>query len=205
VGTILRKYSGNLTPLTSEKVMKLSDERKTQIDRKLAGPLVGHVTTIEESIIADYHLLRDLIGFKGDQANRRKSIHEEIHTLSSESTNFPKIDSLKELVEIDSESSFEELTSIFLNVWIDTFQWAYSNKTKVEKEELTTLVGQIQRIASMFSTDLQSDEFLIHGHGHINHVDHTNRMVDTGCWIEDKASFVSVIDGVVESSRWPKR
>ena len=205
VWKILQKHSGNLSTLTSERIMKLSDEQKSQIDRKLAGPLVGHSTTIEESIIEDYHLLRDFIGFTGHQSNRRDSIHEEILTLSSESGNLPNIESLAELAEIDSDNSFEELASNFLNAWIDTFQWVRSNNKEVEKEELATLIQRVQRIATMFSTDLQHDEFLIHGHGHNGHVDYTNRMADAGCWIEEKASYLSIDEGTVSYVRWPKK
>jgi UDP-2,3-diacylglucosamine pyrophosphatase LpxH len=205
VWKILRKHSGEIPIPTFEKIMKLSDEQKSQIDRKLAGPLVGHSTTIEESIIEDYHLLQGFSGFYGTQSNRKHAIHEEILALSSELGNVPNIERLVALAELGVDSSFDDLASNFLNAWIDIFQWVHSNKMKVERKDLTTLVGRIQRISSMFSTDLENDEFLIHGHGHNGHVDYTNRMADAGCWIEDKASYLSIDNGKVSYVRWPKK
>ena len=203
VWKVLGRGSRNLPALTSERIMKLSDEQKSQIDRKLAGPLIGHSITMEESIIEDYQLLRDFIGFKGNQFNRKESIQEEILTLSSDSVYFQNIESLVELTNMDSNTSFEELAGTFLNAWIDTIQWLQSNKEKAEKKELVKLVGQIQRISSMFSTDLQRGEFLIHGHRHNGHVDYLNCIADSGCWIENKASFIKIDDGKVVCKPWP--
>jgi len=205
VWTILQKNPGDLSSVTSEKIMKLSDDQKSQIDRKLAGPLIGHVTTKEESIIEDYNLLRNLTEFIGNQYKRRNSILKEILTLTLESKKLIDIESLEELAKITSESSFEVLTGIFLNVWIDIVRKVNIEINEAEREEQLKWMKQIQRIASMFSTDLQHNEFLIHGHGHNSYVDHENRMADTGCWIEDKASFISINEGIVESFRWPKR
>lgn len=205
VWAILQKYPRDLSPFISEKILKLSDEGKNKIERKLAGPLIGHSTTIEESMIEDYHLLQDFTGFRGTKSNLRESIHKEVLALTLESEYLQDIESLCELGKINSESSVEEFTSTFLNAWIDTFQWLHTNRDEPEKKELRALSRQIQRIAVMFSTDLQHNEFLIHGHGHNTYVDHTNRMADTGCWIDNKASFISIDDGKVESVLWPKR
>ena len=202
VWNVLQRQEGGFSSFISKRIHEFSDERRMQIDKKLAGPLVGHTGTVEESRIEEYNLLRDLIEFKGFQSNSVKTLLEEIHALSLESENFPMIQRLQDMRKLTHENQFEELVSGFLNIWIDVFQWMNSNKGS-GNQDLMKLVRRMQRVAAMFSSDLQHDEFLIHGHGHNGHVDYVNRMADSGCWIEDKASFITIVDGNVTCKPWP--
>ncbi|MBE0526271.1 MAG: metallophosphoesterase [Candidatus Thorarchaeota archaeon] len=204
VWTILQKHSRNLSPFIIEQIHELSEVEKAQIDKKLAGPLIGHSSTIEESLLEDYKLLQKFVNFKEDQAYSVNSLYNEMISLSSESGNSPKIESLAGLGKVTQENSFEELASKFLNAWIGVFQWMNSGK-KTKREEIMQLVRRFQRIALMFSTNLDRDEFVIHGHGHSNHVDFENQIADSGCWIGKKASFIQIDEGKVSCTPWPIR
>ncbi|TFG26707.1 hypothetical protein EU528_13950 [Candidatus Thorarchaeota archaeon] len=202
VWKVLQRQARYHSSLISEKIREISDNRRDMIDRKLAGPLVGHIGTVEESRIEEYKLLGELIDIKGVPSTSLKSLAEEIHALSFEFEKFPMISGLQDLGKITHENQFEELASGFLNVWVDVFQWMNSNK-ETKNQDLITLVRKLQRVAAMFSSDLQQDEFLIHGHGHDGHVDYVNRMADSGCWIQDKATFITIDDGKVTCNLWP--
>ncbi|MGY5870724.1 MAG: metallophosphoesterase [Candidatus Thorarchaeota archaeon] len=204
VWTILQKYSGNVSPFIIELIHELSEVEKAQIDKKLAGPLLRHSSTIEESVIEDYKLLQKFVTFKGYQTHYANSIHDEMISLSSKSVNFPKIESLVDLGRVTQESPYEQLASNFLNAWIGVYQWMNSGR-ETKREEIMQLVRRFQRIALMFSTDLDRDEFVIHGHGHSNHVDFENQIADSGCWIGNEASFVQIEDGKVSCTPWPIR
>ncbi len=204
IWTIIQKQSGNLSRFIIDRVHELSEKEKVQIEMKLAGPLLGHTSTIEESVIEDYNLLRKFVNFKGDQSHSMSSIHDEMISLSSESVNFPKIESLVDLGKVTQESPYEQLAGNFLNVWIGVYQWMNSGRD-TKREEMMQLVRRIQRIALMFSTDVDGDEFLIHGHGHNSYVDNADRMADSGCWIGNKTSFIKIDDGIVTCKPWPIR
>jgi len=204
VWTILQKQSGNLSPFITEKIHGLSEVEKAQIDKKLAGPLLGHSSTIEESVIEDYKLLQKFVTFKGYQTDSVNSIHDEMISLSSESVNFPKIESLVGIGKVTPESTYEQVASNFLNAWIGVYQWMNSGR-ETKRDEIMQLIRRFQRIALMFSMDLGRDEFVIHGHGHSKHVDYGNQIADSGCWIGNKASFIQIDDGKVSCTPWPIR
>ncbi|MGY5859617.1 MAG: metallophosphoesterase [Candidatus Thorarchaeota archaeon] len=205
VWTILQKREAELSPFMSERMRELSKVQKNQIENKLAGPLEGHSITVEEGVIEDYNLLHDFVEFKGDQTRVVKFLNEAVRSLSLESENIPLIESLTNLGKLTSDATFEEVASGFLNAWIDTFQSVNSNRECMENEKVVQIIGRFQRIAAMFSTDLQHDEFLVHGHGHNNHVDLTNHKADTGCWLGNKGSFISIEDGKVSCTPWSNR
>lgn len=204
VWKVLQKQKGNLSPFISKRMQEFSDERKTRIDKKLAGSLVGHTGTVEESRIEEYNLLKDLIEFNGFSSNSANTLREEITKLSLESKNFPMLHILQDIETLGHENQFEKLVSGFLNVWIDVFQWMNINKNS-RNQDLMNLVRKLQRIAAIFSSGLQQDEFLIHGHGHNGHVDYVNSSADSGCWIEEKASFIQIKNGEVTCNPWPIR
>ncbi|MHA1135195.1 MAG: metallophosphoesterase [Candidatus Thorarchaeota archaeon] len=204
VWTILQRQTEKHSPFIFERIGNLSSEERLKIDGKLAGPLVGHITTVEESLIEDYNLLRNFVEFKDYQTNRVAPIHNEISVLFKKIEAFPKIESLEGLRKITKDSHYEELAGAFLNAWIGVFRWLNINKES-RNDGFTKLATQFQRIALMFSTGLELDEFLIHGHEHNKHVDYEIQIADAGCWIEDKSSFIKIDDGEVTCMPWPKR
>ncbi|TFH06717.1 MAG: hypothetical protein E4H14_10165 [Candidatus Thorarchaeota archaeon] len=204
VWKVLHRQEEGFSSFISKRIQEFSDEWRAQIDRKLAGPLVGHSGTVEESRIEEYNLLGHMIEFKGFPYNSLKALREEIHALSLESKNFPMIPGLKDMGTLTHNNQFEELATSFLIVWKEVFQWMSINKDS-RNQDLMKLVRKLQRVAAIFSSDLHQDEFLIHGHGHNGHVDYANSMADSGCWIEDKASFIKIDDGKVSCTPWPIR
>lgn len=204
VWKVLQKQKGTFSSFISKRIQEFSGERKTQIDNKLAGPLVGHTGTVEESRIEEYNLLKDLIEFREFPSNSVNTLREEIAKLSLEFKNFPMLHLLQNMETPTHENQFEELASGFLNVWIDVFQWMKINRDS-KNQDLMKLVRKLQRISAMISSGLQHDEFLIHGHGHNGHVDYVNSLADSGCWIEDKASFIKIENGEVTCKQWPIR
>ena len=205
VWRVLERHACNVSPHVFDNIQNLPKSHQHQIEKRLAGPLVGDASSFEESIIKDYALLRDLVEFEGCKTTAVHSIVEEIHALSQKSKYFQEIKSARDLEDLKSTGSFEEVAGKFVHMWIDTIEWLNSNRNRIDKTEYMDLVGPIRRISAMFCTDLQPDEFLIHGHGHNSYVDGVNQMADCGCWINNKASYIAIEDGEVTCIQWPKQ
>jgi hypothetical protein len=104
--------------------------------------------------------------------------------------------------EVFSNTSLSEIAKRYVTYCLQIYEWS---RAKDKSTVLKKILGKMKRIASMFSIGLNPNEFLIHGHGHKMMIDQNNRIVDAGCWIGDSGSFVSINDGDVSGSRWPKR
>jgi len=60
-----------------------------------------------------------------------------------------------------------------------------------------------RRIAADLSVGLGEDQFLIRGHGHIPYVSQESMVADAGCWLGEKASYLSIKEGEVSVHQWP--
>ncbi len=207
VWNILRRAYGSIPPFTQRRIDNLSDESRFKIENKLAGPLVGHSMPIEEAIVIESDLLSPFIeiNFHNDpnfQKQRLESICEAIRELIKRNSNAHQIESLVELSEMAEDCPLEEIASNFLIVWEDVYKWILSNRGMAVQEN-RHLSLNVRRIAAMFNSDLKPEEFLIHGHGHSTFVNQETHTADTGCWIKDEASFITIDDGEVTSRSWP--
>ncbi len=207
VWSMLRRAYGNIPLFTQQRIDNLSDKTRIKIKNKLAGPIEGHSMSIEESIVIESDLLNPFIeiNFHNDpnfQKQRLESICKSIRELITRHSNTSQIESLVELSEMAEDCPLEEIASNFLIVWEDIYKWILSNRGMAVQEN-RQLSLNVRRIAAMFNSDLKPEEFLIHGHGHRSFVNHQFRIADTGCWIKDDASFITIDDGEVTSRSWP--
>jgi len=197
----------DVSPILQQKILQLSSETRAQIENRLTGPLDRESMTAEESVFVESNLLSSLAQIDPhNDGNIRELLHgisESIQKLIDSNNRAMHIESLRDLSEIAEDSSHEKVAADFLLVWKDLFKWIVSKTGKewtLEKLQLTQYAG---RIAAMFTTELQHNEFLIHGHGHSTFVNQETRTADTGCWVKDAASFITIEDGEVTSKPWP--
>jgi len=198
----------DVSPFLQQKILQLSRETRAQIEDRLAGPLDRESMTAEESVLVESNLLSSLIQIDpyNDGNNRELLLHaisKSIQKLIDSNNRAMQIESLRNLSELAEDSTRENVAAEFLLVWKDLFKWIVPKIGKewtLEKQQLTQYA---RRIAAMFTTDLHHDEFLIHGHGHSTFVNRETKTADTGCWIKDAASFITIEDGEVTSKPWP--
>jgi len=207
VWSMLQRTYGSIPLFTQQRIDNLSDETRIKIENKLAGPLEGHSMSIEESIVVESNLLNPFVEIDfhknpNFQKQTLDSICKSIRELITRHSIASNIESLVELSEMAEDCPLEEIASNYLIVWEDIYRWIVSNRgMAVQENRLLSL--NANRIAAMFNTDLTPEEFLIHGHGHKAFVNQQFRIADTGCWIKDAASFITIDDGEVTSNSWP--
>ena len=182
-----------------EKANSLSEEKKRQIEKKLAGPLIGQEYSVTDAFILEHNLLSSFVDFKSFQTNDPEPLLKEMQSLSAEVMSFSRGEVSQDVV---ADLSLHNIAYSYLTYWLQICEWSIVNN---EGAAFQKIIGQMKRIASMFSIGLESEEFLIHGHGHEMMIDQENRIADTGCWIGESASYVSINDGIVSCARWPKR
>ena len=68
--------------------------------------------------------------------------------------------------------------------------------------DLENELHQRRRKAASFTIGLQEDEFLIRGHGHRPYVSQKIKVADSGCWLDERGSFLKIIDGQVSVHQW---
>ncbi len=181
-----------------EKINSLSHETRKQIEDKLAGPLLGQQYTVEAALLRESDILGSLADLTSFQTKNTTILLEEIDSLSSKITRM----SGRNLFNQNEESSIiSEIAKKYLTYWTQILQLSKSKEYSIDFQKV---FGQMKRIAGMFVIDLHPDEFLIHGHGHKMKVDQENKIADTGCWIGDVGSFISINGRYVESIRWQK-
>ncbi|MHA1615236.1 MAG: metallophosphoesterase [Candidatus Thorarchaeota archaeon] len=207
VWRMLQRTYGSIPLFTQQRIDTLSYETRIKFENKLAGPLEGHSMSIEESIVVESNLLNPFVEIDfhknpNFQKQTLDSICKSIRELITRHSIASNIESLVELSEMAEDCPLEEIASNYLIVWEDIYRWIVSNRgMAVQENRLLSL--NANRIAAMFNTDLTTEEFLIHGHGHRAFVNHQFRIADTGCWIKDAASFITIDDGEVTSNSWP--
>lgn len=180
-----------------EKINALAPETRRQIEDKLAGPLLGNHTA-EESLLLESNILGSLVDIASFKTKNSLVLLEEIESLS---TKVSRLSGRKLFYQNAESSLIPEIAKKYLSYWIQILQHSQSNDYSVDFHKL---FGQMKRIAGMFSVELSPDEYLIHGHGHNMRVDQENKIADTGCWIGDIGSFISINGKYVESVRWLK-
>jgi len=199
----------DISPILQQKILQLSPINRAQIENKLAGPLEGFSMSAEESIVAESNLLGSLTHIDHySDSNRNEllfqGISKSVQELIDTNNRAMQMESLTNLYDLSEDSTLKEVEQKFLEAWKDAFHWILSKTGKewtLEKQQLTQY---IKRIAALFTTELKHNEFLIHGHGHSTFVNQETRTADTGCWIKDEASFITIDDGEVTSRSWPK-
>lgn len=199
VWSVLLSNLPEVHSFVAERVDSLSLERKKQIENKLAGPLIGQEYMIEETFIREHNLLNRFMDFKSFQTKNAKLLLKEIETLSTDMSSLSHGELSNDALP---NSPLSKIAQGYLTYWLQICEWSRVNDKSATFEKV---LGHMRRIASMFSIGLNPDEFLIHGHGHTMMIDQDNRIADAGCWISDSGSYVSISDGNVSCSRWPKR
>jgi hypothetical protein len=206
---LVLKFSKDLSPIVSSRIPQLSNETRREIVRKLAGPLEGNAMSKEESILVELDLLHQFIEINHLCASHNgtdtfDSIRKEVQQLSDNSRKMVlRINSFEELSNIASRGSSEDVVNRFLMSWSDIHRWFLeTEKKRMNLENRVQLVRHFERVAAMLTVNLQPDEFLIHGHGHLGYADEGISVADTGCWLRDKASFITINKGVVRFRKW---
>ncbi|MFW9961690.1 MAG: metallophosphoesterase [Candidatus Thorarchaeota archaeon] len=199
---LIQSYSKNLSPIVASRIVQLSEGTRNSIEQKLAGSLVGQMASREESAIIELNLLSQFIDISRlCLENFRKEIKrfcEKAILLT------PELECIKDLANLESEGTPEELVNQFLIVWGDVHRWGH-NQNKIESmlREHKQLLMHVRRIAAMLTVNLQPDEFLIHGHGHQGGINEKLCVADTGCWLRNQGSFITIDEGVVRIFEWP--
>jgi len=203
-------FSEDMSPIVSSRISQISDETQRKILEKLAGSLEGSKMSKEESTLVELDLLRQFIEIgqlcpTTSNHDLFDSIRTEVRALSSSFRNFTPIpQSIKELSLAGSDGTPEEIVSHFIMTWSEIYQWFIDSKTNHKKPERNTqFLLHLRRIAAMLTVNLQPDEFLIHGHGHQGGINKRLCVADTGCWLNDQGSFITIDEGVVRISKWP--
>jgi len=181
-----------------EKINALSHETRRQVETKLAGPLLGQQYTVEDSLHLESEILEDLVDLASFQTKNSTILLEEIDALSSK---ISRMSGRKLFNQNGVSSIISEIAKKYLAYWKQILQWSISKEYSIDFNEV---FGQMKRIAGIFTVDLNPEEYLIHGHGHKVKVDQENKIADTGCWIGDGGSFISISGKYVESIRWLK-
>jgi UDP-2,3-diacylglucosamine pyrophosphatase LpxH len=211
VWELVLSYSGILSPILSSRISRLSEEAQEKIEQKLAGPLEGNTISKEESTLIELGLLHQFIEIgqlcpSQSGTDAFVSIRKEVRTFSdsfSKESSAPP--SIEEISQIASSGTPEELVSRFITTWSDSYRWFIESKNKgMNLKRNIQLLHHLRRIAAMLTVNLQSDEFLIHGHGHQGEVDERFRTADTGCWLHNQASFITIDAGDVRYLQWLK-
>jgi len=202
-------FSKDISPVVSSRISQISNETRRKIEQKLAGALEGNKMSKEESTLVELDLLRQFIEIGQlcptcSDADSFESLRKEVQTLSNSCRKWPSVpQSIGELSQAASSGTPEEVVSRFIMTWSDSYRWFLESEKKMTKlDKRVQLVRHLRRVAAMLTVNLQPDEFLIHGHGHIPFVDLKTRTADAGCWLRDKGSFISIEDGKVTSMPW---
>jgi len=197
VWAILQNNLPELPAFVKEKLNSLSVDKKGQIEKKLAGPLIGQEYRVDETFILEHDLLSRFVDFKPFQTKVLDSLAKEIESLSTKISNMSE----GELSEYTSpKSSISEIAHSYLTYWLQICEWS---RTKNRSDSFERILCQMKRIAAMFSIGLDPEEFLIHGHGHKMVIDQENRVADAGRWIGNKASFIRISDSEIIGKPWP--
>lgn len=202
-------FSQDISPVVYSRISQMSNETRRKIELKLAGPLEESKMSKEESTLVELDLLRQFIEIgqlcpRTSDANLFESVRKEVRALSNSFrkwTSAPK--SIEETYQLASYGTPEEIVSRFIMTWSDSYRWFLESEKELAKlDKRVQLLRHLRRIAAMLTVNLQPDEFLIHGHGHVPFADLKTRTADTGCWLRDKGSFISIEDGIVTSMLW---
>jgi len=206
---LVPRYSENLSPIATSRIEQLSEDTRRSIEQKLAGSLDGQMLSKEESAIIELNLLSQFIDISGLCPEYKSN--ENFYNFRNEIMRFcestilptPELECIRNLSRILSEGTPEELVNQFLVSWEDVHRWTQNQyKSGSLLGEHKQLLVHLRRIAAMLTVNLQPDEFLIHGHGHQGGINEKLSVADTGCWLHDDASFITIDDGVVGFSKW---
>lgn len=179
-----------------EKIDALAPETRKRIEDKLAGPLLGEQHTVEESLLLESDILGSLVDIASFKTKNSSNLLEEIEFLS---TKIARVSGRKLFYQNVESNLVPEIAKKYMSYWIQVLQRSRSNEHPIDFQKI---FGQMKRIAGMFSVDLNPNEYLIHGHGHKMRVDQENKIADTGCWIGDSGSFISINGRYLENVRW---
>jgi UDP-2,3-diacylglucosamine pyrophosphatase LpxH len=206
---LLLSFSENMSPIVSSRISQLSEGTRKKIEQKLAGPLEESTMSKEESTLVELDLLRQFIEIgqlcpTTSNTDSFESIRNEVRALSNSFRKCVSVPpSIEKLSRAASRGTPEEMVSRFIMTWSDINRWFLeSERNGMKPDKKSQLVHHIRRVAAMLTVNLRPDEFLIHGHGHIPFVNLKTRTADTGCWLRDKGSFISIEDGKVTSMPW---
>lgn len=209
VWSLMERYSNTISPWLLSRIRQLSKKQQEGIENRLAGPLGGPGISEVESMKLDLDLLQNFIEFHSPDSEREQqhmidSIRKEVKDPFWDSIKDARIESWDEFIEIIENGTIMECASRFLLAWSDVLHWNAMTNSMVKSVEQNQLIHRAMRIAAIFSGVLNHDEFLVRGHGHIPYVDLQSRVADTGCWLDSRATFISIDDGTIVCNDWPK-
>lgn len=207
---IIQSYSKNLSPIAASRIAQLSEDTRNNIEQKLAGSLEGQMTSREESAIIELNLLSQFIEIsrlclESEGNEVFKNFRLEIKRFCEKAMLLAlELESIKDLTSMESEGTPEELVNQFLIAWGDIHRWAHNqNKGDSLPREHKQLLLHARRIVAMLTVNLQPDEFLIHGHGHQGGINEKLCVADTGCWLGNQGSFITIDEGLLRIFKWP--
>ncbi|RDE13474.1 MAG: hypothetical protein C4K48_08190 [Candidatus Thorarchaeota archaeon] len=195
--------------IASTNASQLPIGTRSKIERRLAGPLEGNSMSKDESAVAELDLLRQFIdiGYLCSAASHThyfEAARKEATKLARmRGSGLSDIESVRDLNRLVSNGTPEELLNHFLTVWSDVHRWAigFREGGSIHTEQV---LHRLRRITATLTSGLSPDEFLMSGHEHLGFVDRSNSVADSGCWLGKQGSFITINEGAVSLSRWPK-
>ncbi|TFG35004.1 hypothetical protein EU527_00720 [Candidatus Thorarchaeota archaeon] len=207
VWSLMERYSDSISPWLLSRVHQLTKEQRIDIENKLAGPFEGYAASRAKSMQDDFELLHDFIEFdipnsKKTQQQMIDSVRKEVQEPFWNDSIYPRIESWDDFAYIIENGTIPEIASRFLQTWSDILRYIVSNNSKKGISEHNQLLRSGTRIAAMLSGELNHDEFLIHGHGHRPFLDERSRVADAGCWLSEKATYISFTEGKISCNQY---
>jgi predicted phosphodiesterase len=210
VWDLIQSLSESLSPIVLSRITHLSENTRKSIELKLAGPLDGQMMNKEESAVIELDLLSPFIEIgwlctEGESNQSFDKVGIEIRQFCDIAAHQNlRLGCIENLIQKELDGSPEELVSQFLLTWADVHKWVFERgRNGSLSPENKQLLLHLRRIAAMLTVNLQPNETLVHGHGHQNHLDVTTKDADTGCWLKDAGSFVTIESGALTLSKWP--
>lgn len=201
IWSLMSREVDRLAPQTITRIEQLTQNTRSKILGRLAGPLEESTTPLEVSMLDDFNILQQFVELRTasnqDKNNILHSLRTEVASLMDGDALEVQTDSWSEFVDYVDKGSLEEIASRFLIAWSDILQWIKSNKSENKEIHRSRYIRIMRRLAAILLGNLNQNEFLIHGHGHNPYVDLDNRIADPGCWLGQKSSYISIDEGKI--------
>ncbi len=210
IWNLVSLYLEDESSALSSRVIEMTAATKNEIAQKLAGPLEEHSLSKEESALLDFSLLRQFVDLDRFRTNAlsmqlRDFMNNEIRKLHfSADDSFGHPEGVRTLLSTFMHGTPSELLSYFLRTWTEIHKRVHDlEREGAKSNRVRRIIQYLMRVAAMLTTGLQSNEFLVRGHGHQPYIDSTIQIADAGCWLRNKGSFIVIDKGVVSLSTWP--
>jgi hypothetical protein len=190
---LVQLFSKDLSPIVADRIERLSEGTRKEIERKLGAPLDRYTVSKEESAVVELDLLSQFIEIgrlcpnATDDGPFNVIRREMVNLCDNAETLKANLESVQNLSQVAIRGTPEDVVKRFLVTWSDIHRWILElDREDTKLSERVQLLRHLRCIAAMLTADLRPDELLIHGHDHHGYVDEGIGVADSGCWIGKK-------------------